>query len=337
MSKRKNLQKELVEKALGRGTEPAWEVGRAPTLRELAKVLNYYNANHDEKDKRKWAATWIKKQRPDLIEAHNNASLWQNGTFAVLMRLESRGLTLSAKHHKEMVEWAESLVKPVVEEEDEDGLPKRKKRVKTNPNMQMFDDALDDAVTNPKQGTDFELDVKFDTVSVVNYIKHELEVIEEEPEAYPKHMKRWFKAVLGRLEKVEKVVKTRKVVTRKIRKVDPVKATRGVKFMKEEADLKLTSMKPSDMVGKKKAYLYHSKWRMLIKVQANDTGFAFRGQAVDNLDLTKVVGKKLRKPEDLKPNMGIRELDRLFGLLKTKEMGQDKVRFNDGMIILNLS
>ena len=336
MSKRKNLQKELVEKALGRGTEPSWELGREPSKKELAKVLNYYNANHDEKDKRKWAATWLKKQRPDLVADHEAAPLWQNGTFAVLMRLESRGLTLSSKHHQMMVEWAESLVKPAVVV-DEDGAPK-KKRVKVNPNPQLFDDVLDDAVSDPKHNGMFEVDLKQDTSMILAYCEKELETIKAEPEAYPNHMKRWFKAVIDRLAKVEKVVKTRVVRVKKVRKVDPVKATKGVKFLKEVPELKIKSEKPSDLVGKKKAYLYHSKWNMLIKAQANDAGFAFKGQALDNLDLTKVVGKKLRKPEEFfKEGVGIRVLDRAFGLIKTKDTKLDKVRFNDGMVIINLS
>ncbi len=337
MSKRKNLQKELVEKALGRGTEPGWDLGREPTQRELAKVLNYYNANHDEKDKRKWAATWLKKQRPDLVAAHEAAPLWMNGTYAVLMRIETRGLTISPKHHEMMVSWAESLVKPVAEE-DEDGAPVKKKRVKFNPNPQLFDDVLDEAVRDSKHSGMFEVDLKQDASMIIAYCERELETIKVEPDAYPKHMKRWFKAVIERLSKVEKVVKTRVVRVKKVRKIDPVKATKGVKFLKEEPALKLSSLKPSDMVGKKKAYLFHSKWNMLIKLQANDAGFAFRGQAVDNLDLTKVVGKKLRKPADtFKDGVGVRVLDRNFGMLKSKETKLDKVRFNDGMMILQLS
>lgn len=337
MSKRKNLQKELVEKALGRGTEPSWELGKLPTKMELNKVLNYYNANHDEKDKRKWAAAWLKKNRPELVKAHEEAPLWQNGTGAVLMRLESRGLTLHEAHRAVMIKWAEGLVKPVVEEEEEG--PKRKARgPKENPISRALDDILDEAVSKPSSEPRFDIDPKADPTPAIAYCKRELAAIREEPGLYPKHMKRWFELAVTRLEGVAVAVKTRKVVTRKVRKVDPVKATKGVKFLKELPELKLVGQKPSDMVGKKKAYLYHSKWKMLIKVSANDAGFAFKGQAVDNLDLTKVVGKKMRKPEEtFKEGTGIRALDRAFGLIKTKETKLDKVRFNEGMVILNLS
>lgn len=338
MSKRKNLQKELVEKALGRGTEPGWEAGREPSQLELNQVLNYYNANHDEKDKAKWAASWIKKSRPDLIEAHKAAPLWTNTVYAVLMRLDARGLTLSGAHRAEMVRWAESLIRYLKVESDEEEAPKRPKRPKSNPNFGFFDDALECALNDRRlvEGSqNFEIDVKFDTDAITAYCSKEIEAINEEPECYPNHMKKWFKMVLDRLQKVEKVVKVRKVVTRKPRKIDPVKATKHVKFMKGAPELNLASkIEPSDLYGKKKALIYNTKWKLLIKVTANDAGFAFRGQALDNV--VSATGKKVRKPLDMKVG-GIRETERTYNLLTTKEVTLDKVRFADCVMILNWS
>lgn len=342
MSKRKNLQAELVERALGRGQEPSWKDAetRTPTVVELSKVLNFYNANHDEKDKRKWVMAWAKKNRPDLVEVFDDTPLWCFGTYAVLIRLRSRGLKIGEANEIAIQEWianVQQIVRNKAElaEAAAAEAPKRiKKNVGVDANLKAMDDALDAALSGQKAVPEFSATAPVD--KVLEYCNKELETIKEEPLAYPKHMKAWFRSIVERLAAVKTAVKTRRVVTRKPRKVDPVKATRNVKYCRRDEDLKINSVDVSKMVGAQKVYLYHGRWKHIIKVVADSpAGLSFKGQQLVGVDLNKSTGRLVRKPNEVvKDKMGIRELDRTFGLLKGKEKTFDKIRMHETMVIL---
>lgn len=331
----KALQKQLVASATGKHNEPTAGLGEVSKM-ELVRALNFYSNNMDEKAKQKYAFSWIGKNRPDLLAQAKKAPMYSFGTFAVLMRLESRGFQLSQEHREQMIKWAESLG-PVKADEDEAPKVVKVKRAKVNSNMQAMDDALDAALKDPS--VTFEVDVKADTAPVIKYCQDQLDLIAEDASQYPKHMKKWFKAVIEKLDGVKKAVKQKRVVTRKPRKVDPIKLTKSVRFLEKDDNLKITSLKPKDVIGKKKVYVFDTKYRRLTKlVAAGDTGISFKGTSFVNLDLDKSVSKTLRKPaEVLKPGMGIRELDRAFGLVKGKENAVSGQRGSDNLIILQAS
>ena len=334
----KALQKQLVASATGKHNEPTWNLLAEPEKMELVRALNFYNANMDEKDKQKWAFSWIGKNRPDLLANAKKAPLYSFGTFASLMRMEARGMIIPAEHKTRMVAWAESLG-PVKQDDDEAPKATKVKKPKLNANMQAFDDVLDDALNGGSPS--FEIDPKVDVAPVIKYCQDQLDAIKEDDSQYPKHMKKWFKAQIEKLSGVQKVVKTRKVATRKPRKVDPVKMASKVKYQKEinTPELKLSSkLKPSDLVGKKKVYIFDTKYRRLTKLVSTDSGFVFSGASFQNLDLAKSSSKTLRKPSDtLKNDMGIRELDRAFGLVKGKEFPITGQRGSENLIIVNAS
>lgn len=332
----KALQKQLVASATGKHAEPTAGLVEVSKM-ELVRALNFYNNNIDEKTKQKYAFSWISKNRPDLLANAKRAPMYSFGTFAALMRLDSRGFQLSPEHRAQMIAWAESLGPR--KEDDEDETPKvvKVKKAKVNVTMQNFDDALDQALVDPS--TTFEVDFKSDTAPVVQYCQDQLDLIAEDADQYPKHMKKWFKSVIEKLDGVKKAVKQKRVVTRKPRKVDPAKLTKSVKFLEKDDSLKLTSLKPKDVIGKKKVYVFDTKYRRLTKlVAAGDAGISFKGTSFVNLDLDKSVSKTLRKPaEVLKPGMGIRELDRAFGLVKGKDNAVSGQRGSDNLIILQAS
>lgn len=334
--KKKGLQADLIAAATGKHSEPEWNILTPPSKLELAKALNFYNYNFDEKVKKKWTLTWLKKHRPELYAQADKAPMYMFGTFAVFMRMESRGLILDDKYKAQMIEWAESLG-PRKSDDDEDEKPKpvKIKKVRLDVNMQALDDILDAVLRGEELVPEFDSSKPFTVV--VKYCEDQLELIREDNQQYPKHMKKFFKTILERANSVAQIVKTRKVV-RKPRKVDPLKMTAKVKYAKRYEELKIDGLKPSDVVGKKKLYLFDTKYRRFFKIMATDAGFVFTGTTLANIDLAKSSSKTVRKPEEvLKPGMGIRELDRIYGLIKGKEFELTGVRMNENILIVNQS
>lgn len=334
--KKKGLQADLIAAATGKHSEPEWNILTPPGKLELAKALNFYNYNFDEKAKKKWAMAWLKKHRPELYSQADKAPMYMFATFAVFMRMESRGLVLEDKYKAQMIEWAESLG-PRKSDDDEDEKPKpvKIKKVRLDFNMQALDDILDAVLSGEELVPEFDSSKPFG--AVIKYCEEQLELIREDNQQYPKHMKKFFKSILERANSVAQIVKTRKVV-RKPRKVDPLKMTAKVKYSKRYEDLKIDGMKPSEVVGKKKLFIFDTKYRRFFKLAATEAGFVFSGTTLANIDLAKSSSKTVRKPEEaLKSGMGIRELDRSYGLIKGKEFELTGVRFNDNILIINAS
>lgn len=333
----KALQKQLIASATGKHLEPKFEADQVLTQTQLASALNFYNANFDEKQKQKWALSWIQKNRPEALAQAKKAPVWSFGTFASLIRMEMRGLVLSADHKARVLAWVDSLG-PRNEEEEAPKAPKRKK-VSVNPNMQAFDDLLDEVLRDPKASQVFEVEPKADIKPVLDYCEQQLQLIKEDDKQYPKHMKKFFKGTIERLQGVVKAVKAKRVVTRKPRKVDPVKMAAKVKFKKEDPALQLKSIKPSDVVGKKKVYLFDTKYRRLTKlISSADAGFVFSGTSFGAVDPEKSKSKTVRKPEEVvKGKSGVRELDRAFNLITGKEFDVTSQRMNENIVIVAAS
>jgi hypothetical protein len=73
-------------------------------------------------------------------------------------------------------------------------------------------------------------------------------------------------------------------------------------YMKEDLDSKLTSIDPMHVPGKNKLFVYNAKQGKLAEY-VSDTGFEVKGSTLQNFDpkLSKIT--KLRKPEDILPQI----------------------------------
>lgn len=328
-------QAEAFAAATGRHVEPTWNLLAAPSKIELVQALNAYNSRYDHKKKREWALAWIKTNRPELKKNADKAPLYMFGTEAALLRMKSRGMILEDRHEAILESWLTSLG-PRVSYEDDEEAPKvkvKRVKVKTDVNMQAFDDVLDEALTNKDAAP--EVSAEHPVKTVIAYCDEQLKVIKEDATQYPKHMKKWFKAIMDKLAAIQVVTKTRVVAKRKPRKKDPNKIVKSVKFLKTDHGLKLDGVKPIDVLGKKRLYLYDTKLRKLKKIVATGEGFTFKGTTMLNVDLAKSSIKTVRKPEGtVKSKLGIRELDRVFNSIKGKELAITAVRMNDQTLIL---
>ena len=321
-------------------TEPKFENQLTSlTKMDMVRALNYYNVYAKPEDKKKWALKFIKENAPEYYSNASKAPMYLFTTFAAMCRMIQRGAEVGMEHRMQLHAWIAQLG-PRKTDEDEASKVVKPKRAKQNALFQEFDDMLDAAVSGDT--SEFRFAESGDVAPILALIDREIATIDATYDApvYPKHMRKWFKDVRKALEtKATKPV--RAPVVRKARKVDPVKMTKGVKFQRREESLNITGLSPSDLVGKKKAYFYNTKYRQLVKVVASaDIGFMFEtgSTTMKNVDLAKSSWKTVRKPEVLKDKMGIRELDRTFNsVLTTKETALLSARVNNNMIILQVS
>jgi hypothetical protein len=133
------------------------------------------------------------------------------------------------------------------------------------------------------------------------------------------------------LKKVERKPRAKKAVS-------PERLTRGFKFMREFAELKLKSEPVTKLVGASEAWLYDTAKRKLIHVMADSHigTFTVKGSAVVGFDALQTVQKTLRKPEEQIKSVtggGKPAARKAFGTIKATETRWNG-RGNDNLIIL---
>jgi hypothetical protein len=120
--------------------------------------------------------------------------------------------------------------------------------------------------------------------------------------------------------------------------VSSEKLSSKFKYMKEFAELKLTSIAPAQLVGAGEAWLYETKKRKLVHVMA-DTHigtFSVKSSAIVGFDTVLTVQKTLRKPaEQLKELLtgGKPAARKVFKDIKSTETKWNG-RGNENLVIL---
>lgn len=354
----KGLQADLIARATGKNQEPEWNMLTAPSRVQLSRAFSAYSLNTKKyklDDYKSFAIAWAKKNRPDLLETMEQVKPYRFMTFGPLMRMHTRGMIWDEKVKAKIDEFLTNLASFInapddeLDELDEDGnlidaapKPKAPKRPKLNPNMQGFDDTLDSVLEkwNPANGIGFEVDPMHDVADVIARAQDALDNFKVEGEQqYPLHMKVWFKAVIDKLSGIQKIVKVRKPRMTRVRKVNPLKMTAKVKYLRNDSELKIDSKSPVDLVGKTKVYIYDTKYKKLTKLTcAEASGFVIKGTTIQNFDPDKSSVAFLRKPKnELNTGMGIRELDRVMNSTKSKRQVEPKGRLNEYTLILSIS
>jgi hypothetical protein len=79
------------------------------------------------------------------------------------------------------------------------------------------------------------------------------------------------------------------------RSLSPEKQTAHMRYKREEPDLKLVSLHPSKMIGKKSVWAWHSKYKKIIHWTSFD-GFGAAGQSLKSVSET--IARTVRKPEE---------------------------------------
>ena len=128
-----------------------------------------------------------------------------------------------------------------------------------------------------------------------------------------------------------------KKATRKSRKPKPVsveKMFKSVKSQMEDTELKIRGMKPEDVHGAPRIWVYSTKYKKIMMFEAKAGGIKAKGASLDNI--AKAVAKTLRKPDEqvqlfMKGSSISRK--KRFDEIKTKEQ-ESSLRFADHYVIL---
>ena len=323
-SQKQAIQQELLERATGKGSEPSWAKDHTPTQLEMVKALNFYSAHADAEKLQGYAITWAKKNRPDLLELISAQPAWHFQTYGALMRLDSRGMKLSAEHAEVVRQFLDGLRMPVVDETKSSKPKNRKKKnmSNVNTNYQTFCDSMDQAVAAGKYvAPNFEVDKKVSVAPIVEVAQRELESLKDDPSIYPEHMKKWFRAVIKHVGGVEaaaldkaandavnnmkKAAKPAAEVAEPVAPKAPTKPKAATPKPKAEPKPKVEKapkvtqvVKPENVPddsandhqlnGKKQAFLFDTRYGRLIRVVSDSkNGFQVKGKTLHNIDSKK--------------------------------------------------
>jgi len=133
------------------------------------------------------------------------------------------------------------------------------------------------------------------------------------------------------IKKVERKPRAKKAVS-------PERLSAKFKYLRDFAELKLTSIAPAQLVGASEAWLYDTKKRKLVHVMADSHlgSFSVKGSAIVGFDVTQTVQKTLRKPaEQLKELLagGKPATRKIFKDIRSTET-KFNGRGNDNLVIL---
>lgn len=320
-------------------------IGEEPTKvnseMDYVYALNWYNYMYDVKTAKKWLEAYCKTRDIKLDCAEITM------TMCSIARMLDRQLDLpiTAEYHLQKKLAAKKVAKP------------KPKTVSYTPTpkfpLDYFEEALDSFYNSGYKST--KIDTYQHLVSqsarpidarhVLEYYNDLLEEVKEGV-GYEHLTKRqinsYIKLLAGICDDVHTYLSNNKKAARprKTRRKKFVPASKTVSKMKykpREDSLQLVSISPEKIVGAKVTWLYNTKYRKLIKLEASDeTGLQVKGTTILNFDVDKSAAKRLRKPEEtLSEVMQLtnRQSGKFFDSIKTKD-GTPKGRTNEDVIIL---
>jgi len=331
---------------------------------DLNAALNYYNDQHDNKEKKKWALNYIASFDPAIVGDLERVDDYYFRSYGTLARLITREQVLSDAHIIRMREMFNEIKSKVPKKIDQpkvvsaqvvsiqDRILEKAREVAGD-----IEGEIDDFIAAgcPK---DYKLKtpIKSYGAPIVKYLsttwiplKKELEeTIEGDDdqlvEGYSNFKKVELKRFLAFIESIIQECQQRVVTAKAQRKPRARKAKPAgvvaakVKYMPDFAELGLKSEHPTKLVNSDEVWVYNTKYRRLTVYKPADGGLlTVKGTTMINFDITTSISKTLRKPEMIKDfaSLGKRALNSAFKQLTTKP-AQPNGRINEECIILKV-
>lgn len=336
---------------------------------QLARALNWYNANREEKDYRKYAEHYVKSS-PELkkyLYAVQKAEFLEMRVIGVLGRLIERQQHVDIKDTMKVLERLEELNQKYKKVET------RAKPVTGKPvaaPLSIQERILEQARTHAAE-VDAQLDIftdeKQNDFSMKSYLlgNQVSSVVAKKIGAFFEPLAAELKEALAgkdaqlkegysnftkvQLRKFSEFVQQiiadcnqqavsaktqRKPRARKVKPPSVVAAK--IKPMKEFAALGLKSIEPAKIIGADELWVYSPDTRKLTVFRGADGPLGVSGMSVTNYDIEKSETKTLRKPEEFfkgLSSMGKRAMANAWKAV-TAKTSKPRARINDGMILL---
>ena len=341
-------------------------------MSDLIGALNYYNVNHDDKEKKKWFLKYIAQTDKKLAVELLKVDEYHFRYAGILARLLDGGSALQEKefnHLQERIEFLKTQVGARQKSQDKAD-KKAADAAKANTNVisiqQRMDEkahelageiegAIDDFVLN--KTSDFSTKNYLLANQVAGAIAKRIgefytPLAAELREAYEgkcpqlkegyshftkRELKKFIEFVDGIISDCTQQVQTAKVnrAPRKRKPVSPIKQTAKVKYLKEFPELNLKSVAPSNMVDATEVWVYNTKYRRIAVYKAEVGSLSVKGTTIVGFSVTESKQMTLRKPEEFFKGLSIgkRALNAKLKTLTTKP-AQPNGRINEETIIL---
>jgi len=328
----------------------------------LMDALNHYNSAFDNKDKRKWFMSYVGKKSAEF----NDLPDYEFRSVGTMIRLKQRDQPLQDKELKFIDDTVRDLrakaktgrTVSAFEKKPQEDKPKVsvQDRVAESASLHIgeINGMIDEFIAN-----DVDLDVgsylkannvspqvsKLIPAAFVSMTRELEEVLEGDDkqlvEGYSFMKKTKIKKLIKALESIQASCE-QQVVTAKanrkprVRKAKPASVVaKGVKYMKENAELGVKSVAPEKIIGATEVWVYNCKYKKLQVYRSESLGI--KGTTILNYDVGTSGSKTLRKPELVKgyAEMTKRNLGNEFKNIKTKESAVNG-RINEECVILRV-
>ena len=342
-----------------KGSEPMINIDRYTS--SLMAALNYYNEQHDNKEKRKWALTYVAKTDKKLAgELDKIDADYEFRSYGTLARMIMRGSELLDKETMWMTNRLSELkrlvptpvavadTKPVNVISIQDRIAEKAREIAGE-----IDGGIDDFVIAgcPK---DFVLPVSIKSLNgpivkhlIANYAKQKQELEEalagtdeQLNEGYSNFTKIQLKRFIALLDTlVSDAEQVKKTVFRKprARKVKPAgEVVKNMKFKATDETYGIVSVQPYKIIGASEVWVFNTKYKKLQVYKSLDNdNLTVKGTTILNYNTSTSMSKTLRKPELVKEyaTLGKRALNSTFKDLKTKPTVPNG-RVNEECVIL---
>ena len=309
------------------GQEPKFSVELSQM--DMMKTLSWYSQNKDTKDATKWATEYFKKkQKLDVSSVVKNYP----STFGFICRIILNGGELGIKDRI----WFDDIVKKIKEQLNEPVVVEDKPKAVVINIQERIRAKADDCIAELEGQVDDLIASGFSANSQPYAVFHTLSIKDaqtkfivewakgkriefdevmntddkELKEAYSNFTKPQLKKMIAYFDQVildcQKIsgesTKSRKPRKRKAK--SPEQLTAKMNFMPEFKELKLTSVKPIDIIGCMTLWVYNTKTRKLGVYHAEDAGgLSVKGSSILNFVESKSIQKKLRKPDEMLPEV----------------------------------
>ena len=356
-------RKELVAKV--NGSEP--ELNSSRYNSSFLELLNYYNYNNDDKDKKKWLINHVakvnKKHAAQLLKIDEKHFRYAG----ILARITDRGGELAENH----LIFLENRIRELVamkEVKKEVAIKKEETPTNVISIQERMDEKAHDLAGEIEGAIDdFVLAGCKSDFSTKNYLlaqqvaapiakrigeffvplSDELRAViagddEQLVEGYSNFTKRELKKFLEFVDNIvadcNQMVQTAKAnrAPRKRKEVPAGKQVAKMKYLKEFAELNLKSVNPASIIGSTEVWYYNTKYKHLGVYKGENGGtLSVKGTTIIGFDIKESKRMTLRKPEEFFKglSLGKRALNSAIKTLKTKPAVPNG-RFNEETILL---
>ena len=367
-------RQQLIEKAerMAKGTERSLRPEHY--MLDLLTALNYYNSNHDDKEKKKWFLKYMAQIDKKLAVELLKVDEYHFRYAGILVRLLDGGSTLEEKEFNYLQERIAFLKEQVgTRQKSQDKADKKAEdaaKAAAPSNVISIQQRMDEKaheLAGEIEGAidDFCLN-KTSDFSTKNYLLanlvagpiakrigdffeprlNELREAQEGKcpqlkEAYSHFSKRELKKLIEFIEGIvsdcTQQVQTAKVnrAPRKRKPVPAFKQVARVKYLKEFPELNLKSAKPESIIDSSEVWVYNTKYRRIAVYKAESGTLAVKGTTIVGFSVIESKQMTLRKPEEFFKGLSIGKRA-LNAKLKTltTKSAQPNGRINEETIIL---